>query len=86
MQFLMKLRVLEQLGKTHRINETADALNLRQPTVTFHMQSLEKEMDTKLFEQRHGYVGLTDAGTAFLHYAQEITGLMGEVTVISRNR
>lgn len=78
MQFLMKLRVLEQLGKTHRINETADALNLRQPTVTFHMQSLEKEMHTKLFEQRHGYVGLTDAGLAFLHYAQKITGLMNE--------
>jgi Transcriptional regulator len=78
MQFLMKLRVLERLGLTHKINDTALSLGLRQPTVTFHMQSLEKEAGTKLFDQRHGYVQLTDAGELYLHYAARITKLMDE--------
>lgn len=78
MHFLMKLRVLERLGQTHKINETADRLGLRQPTVTFHMQSLEKETGAKLFEQQHGYVRLTEAGQALLHYAQDINHLMEE--------
>lgn len=93
MRYLMKLRVLEKLGQTHKINDTADALGLRQPTVTFHMQSLEKEAGTKLFEQKHGYVGLTDAGQAFLHYAREIIGLadeaqrtMGELNHLKRGK
>ncbi|MFT8872569.1 MAG: LysR substrate-binding domain-containing protein [Sporolactobacillus sp.] len=78
MQALTKLRVMEQLGKTHKISETANRLGLRQPTVTFHMQTLEKETGSKLFEQQHGYVRLTEAGQAFLHYAQDVNHLMDE--------
>lgn len=75
---LQKLQVLNLIAKTHKVTETAELLGLRQPTVTFHMQSLEKEAGAKLFEQSHGYVGLTEAGKALLHYAKDILFLMDE--------
>jgi DNA-binding transcriptional LysR family regulator len=53
-------------------NKAADALFLSQPSVTARIQSLERELDTKLFEREGKQFSLTEKGKQFLPYAQQI--------------
>lgn len=53
-------------------NKAADILFLSQPTVTARIQSLERELDCKLFDRLGKQINLTDKGKQFLPYAQQI--------------
>ncbi|GIO31955.1 MULTISPECIES: LysR family transcriptional regulator [Paenibacillus] len=53
-------------------NKAADVLFLSQPTVTARIQSLERELDCKLFDRFGKQIHLTDKGKQFLPYAQQI--------------
>ncbi|MCR8635297.1 LysR family transcriptional regulator [Paenibacillus radicis (ex Xue et al. 2023)] len=75
---LMKLRIVELLEQHKKITAVADALGLKQPTVTFHMKSLEQELGVKLFETRSGKIYLTEAGRALYHYSIKINSLAHE--------
>ncbi len=75
---LLKLRIVELLEKHKKITTVADMLDLKQPTITFHMKNLEKEFGVKLFEARMGKIILTDAGYALHHYAVKISALAAE--------
>lgn len=55
----------------HRsFSKAAEILFLTQPSVTARIQSLEKELGEELFERSGRAVRLSDAGNAFLPYAQ----------------
>ena len=60
--------VAEYLNFTKAANE----LYLTVPTVTHHVQSLEEELGTKLFERTSRMVRLTESGKAFYVDAAEI--------------
>jgi len=75
---LLKLRIVELLEKHKKITTVADILELKQPTVTFHMKNMERDYGVKLFEARMGRIILTDAGYALLHYAVKINALAAE--------
>ncbi|MDO3412225.1 LysR family transcriptional regulator [Saccharibacillus sp. CPCC 101409] len=75
---LTKLRIVELLETHRKITTVAEILNLKQPTVTFHMKNMEKEFGVKLFEARMGKIILTDAGYALHHYAVKIGALAEE--------
>lgn len=60
--------VAEYLNFTKAANE----LYLTVPTVTHHVQSLEEELGTKLFERTSRMVRLTESGKAFYIDAAEI--------------
>ena len=60
--------VAEYLNFTKAANE----LYLTVPTVTHHVQSLEEELGTKLFERTSRMVRLTESGKAFYVDATEI--------------
>ncbi|MCF8565089.1 LysR family transcriptional regulator [Alicyclobacillus tolerans] len=51
---------------------TAQRLHLAQSTVTLHIQNLESELGTELFDRVGRNVLLNDAGRGFLKYAQSI--------------
>ncbi|WP_194541154.1 LysR family transcriptional regulator [Paenibacillus sp. JZ16] len=53
-------------------NKAADVLFLSQPTVTARIQSLERELDCRLFDRLGKQIHLTDKGKQFLPYAQQI--------------
>ncbi|GAB6988116.1 LysR family transcriptional regulator [Paenibacillus pini] len=53
-------------------NKAADTLFLSQPTVTARIQSLERELDCRLFDRQGKQIHLTDKGKQFLPYAQQI--------------
>ncbi|MEJ8303121.1 LysR family transcriptional regulator [Saccharibacillus sacchari] len=75
---IIKLRIVELLAKHHKITAVADILELKQPTITFHMKNMERDFGVKLFEARMGRVLLTDAGKALHHYAVKINELAEE--------
>ncbi|MEJ8545098.1 LysR family transcriptional regulator [Brevibacillus borstelensis] len=53
-------------------NKAADALFLSQPSITARIQSLERELDTRLFHREGRNFTLTEKGRQFLPYAQQI--------------
>ncbi|SFJ77212.1 LysR family transcriptional regulator [Thermoflavimicrobium dichotomicum] len=53
-------------------NKAAKALFLSQPSVTARIQSLERELDCKLFDREGKKICLTEKGKQFLPYAQQI--------------
>ncbi|QMV43558.1 LysR family transcriptional regulator [Cohnella cholangitidis] len=53
-------------------NKAAEALYLSQPSVTARIQSLERELDCKLFDRQGKQVQITEEGKRFLPYAQQL--------------
>ncbi|MBP1964689.1 LysR family transcriptional regulator [Paenibacillus aceris] len=53
-------------------NKAAEVLFLSQPSVTARIQSLERELDCRLFDRIGKQVSLTDEGRRFLPYAQQL--------------
>ncbi|WP_028552909.1 LysR family transcriptional regulator [Paenibacillus sp. UNC451MF] len=53
-------------------NKAADALFLSQPSISARIQTLERELDVKLFEREGRHFTLTEKGKQFLPYAQQI--------------
>ncbi|NOV02892.1 LysR family transcriptional regulator [Paenibacillus planticolens] len=53
-------------------NKAAEALFLSQPSVTARIQSLERELDCRLFDRIGKQISLTDEGRKFLPYAQQL--------------
>ncbi|NUU76221.1 LysR family transcriptional regulator [Paenibacillus xylanilyticus] len=75
---LIKLQIVELIDKHHHMTSVAEILGIKQPTVTFHMKSLEEEMGVRLFESRIGKTFLSEAGQALLHYSVKINALTQE--------
>ncbi|MEC0225998.1 LysR family transcriptional regulator [Paenibacillus alba] len=53
-------------------NKAAEVLYLSQPSVTARIQSLERELDCRMFDRIGKQISLTDDGKKFLPYAQEL--------------
>jgi LysR family transcriptional regulator, low CO2-responsive transcriptional regulator len=58
------------------VTAAADELVVTQPSVSSAIGSLGKELGCELFERSGRGIRLTDAGHAFLPYAQDILGLL----------
>ncbi|MCU6708663.1 LysR family transcriptional regulator [Paenibacillus sp. J5C_2022] len=79
-----KLEIILLIAQYRKVSAVADILGMKQPTVTFHMKSLEKQYGVKLFESRGGGMMLTEAGKALLHYAGKMTALANETERVLR--
>lgn len=69
---LHQLKVFSKVAKLRSFTLTAASLDVTQPSVTFVIQSLERELGAKLFEKLGNKVHLSGAGKKLLHHAQEI--------------
>lgn len=75
---LLKMKLIVYIDRYKQITAVANALQLKQPTVSFHMKKMEEEWGVKLFETRTGKVLLTPHGKMLLSYASQITALYDE--------
>lgn len=75
---LIKLHVLVLIEKYKKVTDVAKELKLKQPTVTFHMKSLEDELGIPLYKSKAGRTLLSDAGKSILPFAQQMTALYKE--------
>ncbi|MBE3593952.1 MAG: LysR family transcriptional regulator [Candidatus Carbobacillus altaicus] len=69
---LLKYHILVLIAQYGNATRVAEVLGLTQPTVTFHMKSLETYYGVPLFEHFGRRTILTDAGKALLIYAERI--------------
>ncbi|OKP95119.1 LysR family transcriptional regulator [Paenibacillus sp. P46E] len=75
---IVKLQIVVLIEKYKKVTDVAAEMGLKQPTVSFHMKSLESELGTPLFQYRSGRVLLTDAGRTLYQYASRIVALTAE--------
>ena len=69
---LQSLIVFYYVATEESITSAADKLCLTQPTITYHIKSLEETVNLKLLNVRRQKVYLTPAGAGLLPYAREI--------------
>lgn len=79
-----KLKSFCLLVEHQKMTDVASALQVKQPTVSFHIQSLEEEIGVKLFHTHTGRYLLTEAGEAFYHYAKKIIQLEKELSIVMK--
>lgn len=70
-----KYQILKMIGQKSKLSEIAAKLTISQPTVSFHLKSLEKEFNLKLFDLNNKQVTLTKEGQLLLPYVNEILAL-----------
>ena len=68
----IKIREFVFLANINNFQEAADALYISQSTLSRHIQSLENELQNKLFDRTTRSVQLSEFGKFFLPYAQEL--------------
>lgn len=81
---LQNLEAFLQVARERSFTRAAAALFLTQPSVTARIQALEQEIGRPLFERRGRTVRLTEAGEAFLPYAQRALELIQEGATAAR--
>ncbi|MFC5648680.1 LysR substrate-binding domain-containing protein [Paenibacillus solisilvae] len=69
---LQQLKILVLINEYKKLTVVAELLQIKQPSVTFHMKNLEREAGVQLFIYKHKMVLLTEEGKALLHYASRI--------------
>ena len=69
---LKNLKTFLYAAELSSFTRAAERLGFSQPTVTFQIKQLERELDTHLFERVRHTVKLTEEGRAVLRYAYQI--------------
>jgi len=78
---VMKLEYIREFVKLAEIGnymQTADEIFIAQSALSRHIQSLEQELDCKLFDRTTHKVRLTESGDCFLPFAKEILKTQSE--------
>lgn len=84
----MDIRLLESflaIAEERHFGRAAARLHLAQPTLTQHLQRLERSVGTKLVERSSHAVDLTDAGRAFEPDARAVLAHLGKATRSARD-
>lgn len=77
---LRSLNLFIEAAELGSFTRAGEKLGYSQPTVSFQMKQLEKELGVQLFDRIGHTVTLTDAGRDTLTYAQEICRMAQEMT------
>lgn len=70
---IRRLKFFIVTAEERNIGRAAERLHITQPPLTRHIQSLEDELGVQLFRRTSSGVELTQAGTALLTHAQNIS-------------
>jgi len=69
---LYALQVFLLAAETENFSETGRLLSISQPAVSGHIQSLEQQLDTKLFDRTGRNIRLNEVGRAFVPIARNL--------------
>ena len=74
---LEQLDAFVEVARRGSVSRAAEALYVTQPTLTARLKGLEQELDAVLFVRSHRGMRLSDAGRAFLPYAERTVDAIG---------
>lgn len=83
---IRSLQVFLEVAELGSFTRAGEKLGYSQPTISFQIKQLEKEMGVPLFDRIGHTVTLTDAGRDALPYAQNICHLSREMVLGSAHR
>ena len=83
---LRSLNIFIEVAELGSFTRAGEKLGYSQPTISFQIKQLEKEMGTQLFDRIGHTVTLTDAGRDALGYAQQICHDCQEMVLGSAGR
>lgn len=75
---LLQLKYFLALAKTLHYTKTAQELHISQPSLSYAISELEKELGVRLFEKENKKVSLTVYGQHFLPYVEKSLALLNE--------
>lgn len=78
---LRSLTIFIEAAELGSFTQTGEKLGYSQPTISFQIKLLEKELGVQLFDRIGHTVSLTDAGRAALAYAQSICQMSREMVL-----
>lgn len=78
---LRSLNSFIQVAEMNSFTRAAEKLGFSQPTISFQIKQLEKDLGVQLFERIGHTVKLTDAGSNVLQYAQKICRMSQEMAL-----
>src|SRR5689334_5962064 len=67
-----------EIARQRNLSRAADVMHVTQPALTARLQALEEEVGTPLFVRGRRGMALTDAGRAFLPYAERALEALDE--------
>lgn len=76
---LRYLQTFKEIVREGSFSGAARKLSYTQSTITFHMDQLEKELDTMLFEKVGRRMVLTKAGEEFIPYVEEVLSALDKM-------
>ncbi len=77
---LLQLQYFETLARVLHFTRAAEELHIAQPSLSYSINELEKELGVKLFEKENRKITLTEYGERFLPYVRGSLRLMEEGT------
>ena len=83
---LQSLHIFIQVAELNSFTRAGEKLGYSQPTVSFQIKQLEREMGVKLFDRIGHTVSLTDEGRDALAYAQNICRMSEEMVLGASKR
>ena len=78
MSSLEEFLVFNDVAFTGNITRTSERLHMSQPSVSIHIQNLEKEYGVLLLNRTNRGVTLTESGEVFYGYTKEVVQLISE--------
>lgn len=75
---LLQLQYFMTLAQVLHYTRAAEALHIAQPSLSYSMNELEKELGVKLFEKENRKISLTVYGEQFLPYVKKSLALLDE--------
>lgn len=75
---LLQLKYFQALAHLLHYTKTADELHISQPSLSYAISELEKELSVKLFEKQNRKIVLTIYGQQFLPYVESALLLLDE--------
>lgn len=83
---LQGLQIFIQVAELKSFTRAGEKLGYSQPTVSFQIKQLERELGVKLFDRVGHTVRLTEEGRSVLAYAQDICRMSQEMTLGAERR
>jgi DNA-binding transcriptional LysR family regulator len=78
---LHQLKVFLQVARQRSFSQAAKSLFISQPSVSYQVQELERELRVELFSQAGRRISLTQAGHILHDYAQQVEQLLDDAVL-----
>ena len=82
---LLQLQYFQTLARVLHYTHAAEELHISQPTLSYSINELEKELDVKLFEKQNRRILLTESGERFLPFVEKAMHLLDEGVDVVRH-